>query len=217
MVRIRTGCCVAFALIFLNGCSTNFVPRTKLIERQFSGKDSRAERRISIRGFRNKGGECLREAVKSYLEGTKGFRIIDDELKANGTAAAGSDNKIDFILTGEMQKFGAGSNIDERNAAIAYFTAFIITSPIAIGIANTDWEGYAIASANISVLDAGSSKEIWAKQHSIMVEEKDDAMIAQDRAHLIFLDIACRNLSTEMMNEFMQAYTKLQTTHKVGP
>ena len=198
---------IILILISLYGCSTNFQPMTELTDRKYPSGFTNVKT-VLIKGFKNQGGECFKQTVKEYLEESKGFQIINNPL-VNEEIDSSVQESVDYIITGEIDKFVAGSNAGDRNIAIAYFTAFIITSPIALCFANTNWEGYAIASANLKIVDARTSKSIWEKRHTIMSEEKDKSVIPQEQIHGVMLKIACNNIATEMMNDFMHDYVSV--------
>ncbi len=197
--------CIILILISLYGCSTNFQPMTKLTDRKYPSRFTNVKK-VLIKGFKNRGGECFKRTVKEYLEQSKGFRVVINDSENEDKSLSVKGN-VDYIITGEINKYVAGSNAGDRNIAIAYFTAFIVTSPIALGFANTNWEGYAIESANMKIVDANTSKIIWEKKHTIMIEEKDKSVIPQEQIHRIMLKIACNNIATEMMNDFMHDYS----------
>jgi hypothetical protein len=61
----------------------------------------------------------------------------------------------------------------------------------------------------MKVVDTNTSKSIWEKQHTIMIKEKDKSVIPQEQIHGVMLKIACNNITTEMMNDFMHDYVSV--------
>jgi hypothetical protein len=205
--RYKARLCLFLIVILLCGCSTDFQPKTKLTDRKYPSGFTNVKK-VSIEGFKNQGGECFKQTVREYLAQSNWFQVTYNS-SADEDIGSSVQESVDYIITGEINKFVAGSNAGDRNIAIGYFTAFIITAPIAVGLANTNWEGYAIASASMKIVDASTSKSIWEKQHTIMIKEKDKSVIPQEEIHAVMLKIVCNNIATEMMNGFMHDYVSV--------
>jgi hypothetical protein len=114
-LRIRFG--VLLALLAGAGCSSSVTltqePMAKL---PFTGTQARVTAKLGdVRG-----AGCLRDEIMRYLSMSDGV-----ELAASAEAA-------NLTLSGKVTRIEVHSNRGDEEAAIAYFTAFVITAPIAV-------------------------------------------------------------------------------------
>jgi len=166
-------------------------------------------KKVLIKGLENNGGECIKKQIKDYIEELKHFIVISpsDFLNKKQLGKFIEENKIDLVLSVNIEQYSAGSNVKDRNLTVGYFTAFIITAPIAaVYAAATEWEGYAVASAEMVVFDTSIDKIIWSKKDSVGIHEKGKSFVSDAEIQKTLLPMACKNLVTKMLNGFLKIY-----------
>jgi hypothetical protein len=203
-------------LLMLCGCATEvfeseFKVSTPLTSINYP-EGLKGVQNVLIIGFIEEGGQCVRNEIKSYLENSKNFKIFDSKGLSNDRNLEEfiGKNNINLIISGEINKLRADSNVQDRNTAIDYFSAFIITAPIAGAVAaNSEWEAYAIASAKMSVLDTSTDEKVWEKVTSVGINEEGDNIVKEDTVKEVLLPLVCKNLARKMMNDFLNSYISL--------
>lgn len=197
----------------LSGCASTVSISTPLLTREYpEGLDG--ERKVLLVGFQSQTGKCFREEIEVYLRESKGFAVLTspEPLEDRQLEKFIEGHKVNFVLSGDVDRHEAGSNAKDRNFTVGYFTAFIITAPIAYGYAAaTDWKGYALASAKMSVVDTRTDDTIWSLKDSISINEQGNELVADDKIKEALLPIACKNLVTKMLNNFMRSYATTRT------
>ena len=208
---------IVLILVMLCGCATavfesEFKVSTPLTAINYPESLKGVQNVLTI-GFIEEGGQCVRNEIKSYLENSKNFKVFDSKRLSNDKEFEGFIEKknINLIISGKINKFRADSNVQDRNTTIDYFSAFIITAPIAGAIAATsEWEAYAIASAKMSVLDTSTDEKVWEKVTSVGINEEGDNIVKEDTVKEVLLPLVCKNLARKMMNDFLSSYISLK-------
>jgi len=199
------------AIVFLgllSGCASAVPISTPLLSREYP-EGLVGEKKVLLTGFQTQAGKCFREEIEVYLRESKGFAVLTspEPLDDRQLEKVIEGQKVNFVLSGDVDRYEAGSNAKDRNLTVGYFTAFIITAPIAFFYAaSTDWKGYALASAKMSVVDTKTDETIWSLKDSTSINEQGNELVSDDKIKKALLPIACKNLVTKMLNNFMRSY-----------
>jgi hypothetical protein len=93
----------------LFSCTTNFKQTTKLTDAKYPEK-MMDKKNVLITGFENQGGDCFRQKIIEYLSNSGIFHISNSSLIDNNNSSLKNEN-ADYIISGEVEKFIAGSNV----------------------------------------------------------------------------------------------------------
>lgn len=181
---------VYLSMVFiLVGCSSLTVS-TPIVPRTYP-EGLVGEEKILISGFKKEGGKCFEEEAEKYLKGSNKFTVfrspdpLDDKPHDEFIKRRG----INLILSGEIEKYTAD-----------------------IRVAEGFWEGYliayAIASANMKVINTRTNEIIWSKKDSVFVEGEAKGRASKEKAKDILLPVACKNLTSKMLNDFLRVYER---------
>lgn len=199
-------CLVCFSLLV--GCGTVNVPKSATPRKVFN--EIHSKERIIIIGFQENDGECLREEIKEYLKHSNGFTVVDYPKNLDDRAHEEFlvNNGIGLVLSGNLEGYTANSNGDDRKASIIYFTAFIITAPIALGIyLSTNWEAYGLTSGSMQVTDT-STDLVFSDQKKInaRVQTTGKSLASEEEIKEALFPSACKALATNLINNFVDDY-----------
>jgi hypothetical protein len=178
-------------------------PITRVYPRDLSGRT-----RVLIAGFRSVESNCFQEEIEAYLAESKTFVPMRPPEGSNDRQRETfiEEHKVKLVLSGEVDKYKAGGDTT-RNSMIGLLTGLILTAPIALVYASaTEWNGYAIASAKMTVVDTQTDETIWSLKDSVALNEYGKTLVSEDSITEVLLPVACKNLVTKMLNDFAQKY-----------
>ncbi|MDH3445357.1 MAG: hypothetical protein OEN50_15635, partial [Deltaproteobacteria bacterium] len=131
---------------------------------------------------------CFGEEVKRYLSSPGGLALAPE---------AGPSN---LILSGGTTRIEVHSNLGDKQVAIAYFTAFVITAPIAAGMYGAkDWQADAVADGELVASDT-TGNVIWKKSLTVSVTENQRTMPSQEAVKTAMSDAVCQKLAATLLN-----------------
>lgn len=203
MVKLTTlSICLCVCIM---GCASELKVSSPDIQR-VSLPNTFGTKTMLIRGFGQEGGDCIKSEIKTYFEGSGGFSILELPAGINDVELDQyvRRNNIDYIMSGEVNQYKADFNGGDRNITVEYFTAFIITAPIAgIYAATTEWEGYAVVSVKMSVIDARTEETVWSSDDNEGITERGKSFVSKDTIRKALLPVACKNIVTKMLTNFL--------------
>jgi len=199
--------------VFGSGCSV--VPKTKVaLPSQFIPAQSPTEK-VVLLGFDQAHGDAVRTDIEAYFAKSKSFEVVFSGRSVNDKTRQDLLKQYhpDLVLIGDSFEAGCSSDATDRAISIRYFTFFVITSPIALGIGlGSSWEAKAYASAHIRVLSTRTDEQIWNRERDLVVTERGKSVVSHSTIEKAVLPLVRRNLVTEMLDEFVAAYTKRKTS-----
>jgi hypothetical protein len=134
------------------------------------------------------GAPCLREEVARYLSSPGGLQLAAD-------GAPG-----DVTLTGAATRLEVHSNRGDKEAALAYFTAFVITAPIAAVMHGAkDWHADAAADGELVASDA-TGAIIWKRSVTVSVSESQRTMPTDEALRDAMTAAVCQKLAATLLN-----------------
>lgn len=203
----RTSTCIALLLLvgLLSSCAVTVStpPITRVYPRDLSGRT-----RVLIAGFRSVESNCFQEEIEAYLAESKTFVPVrpPEGLNDRQLERFIEEQNVKLVLSGDVDKYQAGGDTT-RNSTIGLLTAAVLTAPIALIYATaTEWNGYAVASAKLTVVDTHTDETIWSLKDSVALNEYGKTLASEDSIKEALLPIACKNLVTKMLNDFAKNY-----------
>ena len=184
--RARMGA-LAVGATLLCGCASSItlseLPVTKLTT---SGGV-----RVALGRF--EGDQCFQKTVAGYLAQPGGLQLT------------GEGQIADVTLSGHLRRIGVHSNLGDKAAALSYFTAFIITAPIAaVMYGAKDWHADAAAEGQLTASNRAGATA-WTKEMTVSVSETQRTMPSDDAMKTAMSAAACQKLGTTLLNAFTEA------------
>ena len=134
------------------------------------------------------GAACFREEVVRYLEAPGGI-----ELAADGA-------RSDLALAGNLTRLEVHSNRGDKEVALLYFTAFLITAPIAAVMYGVkDWNADAAADGELVATD-GTGAVVWRKAITVSVSEHQRTMPSAEALKSAMTHAVCQKLAATLLN-----------------
>ena len=134
------------------------------------------------------GQPCFADALRSYLALPGGLQL-----------AAGPDAPH-ATLTGRVDRIETHSNRGDKEVSLLYFSAFIITAPIAAAMYGAkDWHADAAAEGSLSAADP-SGRVVWEKKLTVAVSETQRTMPSADALNAAMTAAACQKLAATLLN-----------------
>jgi len=139
------------------------------------------------------GGEpCFAGSLKDYLALPGGLQLADEREAAYAS------------LTGRVDRIEVHSNRGDKEVSLLYFSAFVITAPIAAAMYGAkDWHADAAAEGSLSAADAGG-RVIWEKTLTVSVSETQRTMPTADALNTAMRAAACQKLAATLLNAFAE-------------
>ena len=138
------------------------------------------------------GEPCFAEALKGYLAQPGGLQLADKREAAYAS------------LTGRVDRIEVHSNRGDKEVSLLYFSAFIITAPIAAAMYGAkDWHADAAAEGSLSAADP-SGRVIWQKTLTVSVSETQRSMPSADALNAAMTAAACQKLAATLLNAFAE-------------
>ena len=177
------GCLLA--LVSSGGCSSTVVLTVPPTAKQAPVELSRLPR---VRLGELTGAPCFREEVTRYLSSPGGLQL--------GTEGGPSD----LTLTGAATRIEVHSNRGDKEVAMLYFTAFVITAPIAAAMYGAkDWHADAAADGELVASDA-TNTAVWRKSVTVSISESQRTMPSHDALKTAMTNAVCQKLAATLLN-----------------
>lgn len=134
------------------------------------------------------GSPCLRDEVVRYLEAPGGL-----VLAADGSVP-------DLVVSGDVTRLEVHSNRGDKEVSLLYFTAFVITAPIAaIMYGVKEWRADAAADGELVAADPAGSV-VWRKAITVSVAETQTTMPSAEALRTAMTQAVCQRLAVTLMN-----------------
>lgn len=167
------------------GCSSSVVLTVPPVAKQAPAELSRPPR---ARLGELTGAPCFREQVKYYLSSPGGLQLANE------------GGPFDLTLTGSATRIEVHSNRGDKEVALLYFTAFIITAPIAAAMYGAkDWHADAAADGEVVAADAAGTV-IWRKSVTVSIAESQRTMPSDEALRAAMTSAVCQKLATTLLN-----------------
>jgi hypothetical protein len=138
------------------------------------------------------GSPCFGEEVRRYLDSPGGLEL------------ARGRNPPDLTLTGSLTRLEVHSNRGDKQAALLYFTAFIITAPVAaVMYAVKDWRADAAAEGEL-IAAAPAGPVVWRKRLTVSLSERQRTMPTADALDSAMTGAVCQRLATSLLNSLSE-------------
>ena len=148
---------------------------------------------ISAQLGRLQGRVCLHDELIRYL------------LMPGGIQLVGPGEGADFTLEGAVSRIEVHSNRGDKEASIAYFTAFVITAPIAAAMYGMkDWHADAAADGELSALDR-DGKAIWTKKLTVSISEPQRTLATREALNTAMEAAVCQKLAVSLLDALTDA------------
>lgn len=196
---------VGIIALYLASCTsidvaTPIIAIEDLVHAKLIDKD-----RVLIKRFKNDKDGCFTKAIKDYIENSDQFALIDTPKKLDEREFERfvKNQGINLILTGNVRNHFANYDGSDRKMTIIFFSALILTSPIALGLyLGSEWHVEAISSVKITFYDPITSLPVWEKTSSLAVKEKGKSLASEKKIKEAVLPVSCKNSITTILNSF---------------
>lgn len=134
------------------------------------------------------GPPCLREEAQRFLSLPGGLQL----------STPPGPNEL--TLTGRTTRIEVHSNRGDKAAAVLYFSAFVITAPIAAAMYGAkDWHADAAADGELTALDPAGAK-VWSRSVTVSVAESQRTMPTQEAVEAAMTAAVCQKLAATLLN-----------------
>ena len=125
--------------------------------------------------------------------------------QAGGLQLAVEGQPADLTVSGTLRRIEVHSNRGDKEVAMAYFTAFIVTAPIAaVMYGAKDWHADAAAEGQLTALNRFGTP-VWTKELTVSVSETQRTMPTHDAVKTGMSAAACQKLATTLLNGLAEA------------
>jgi hypothetical protein len=181
----RLASAVALAALLASGCASSVTLTTPPESKQVP---SGLSRELRAEPGHLEGPPCFRQEVLRYLEAPGGIRLD------------GSGAPAELRLSGSLTRIEVHSNRGDKEAVLLYYTAFVITAPLAaIMYGAKDWRADAAADGELVATDT-SGAVIWRKAVTVSVSERQRTMPSADALKTAMTAAVCQKLATTLLN-----------------
>ena len=177
---------LACALVLLSGggCSSTVALTVPPTGKQVAGETSRMRARLGDLT----GPACFREEVTRYLSSPGGLQL------------AVEPGPSDVTVSGAATRIEVHSNRGDKEAAMAYFAAFVITAPIAaVMYGAKDWHADAVADGELIATDA-ANMVLWRRSITVSIAERQRTMPSHDALKAAMTSAVCQKLAATLLN-----------------
>jgi hypothetical protein len=183
---------LVLAAVVTSACSSSVtLTKEPVTKRTFTAQ----ERRMSVELGSLQGHACFRDELVQYLAMPGGIQF----------AKPGEDP--DFTLEGTVSRIEVHSNRGDKELSIAYFTAFVITAPIAAAMYwMKDWHADAAADGELSAL-ARDGKAIWTKRLTVSISETQRTLPTRQALNTAMEAAVCQKLAISLIDALTEAIT----------
>jgi hypothetical protein len=176
---------VTLAVLVASACSSSLVLTVPPVAKHAPPELAGAPR---ARVGQLTGNACFRDEVTRYLSVPGGLQQARDD---DGSA---------LTLTGGSTRIEVHSNRGDKEVAMLYFTAFVVTAPIAAAMYGAkDWHADATADGELAASDARGAV-IWRKSLTVSIAESQRTMPSQDALSTAMSGAVCQKLATTLLN-----------------
>lgn len=134
------------------------------------------------------GVPCFREEVTRYLSAPGGLQLATER------------GPSDLTLSGAATRTEVHSNRGDKEVAMLYFSAFVITAPIAAAMYGAkDWHADAAADGELIASDTANTV-IWKKSVTVSVAESQRTMPSHDALKAAMTSAVCQKLAATLLN-----------------
>jgi hypothetical protein len=134
------------------------------------------------------GDPCFRKEVLDYLRKPGGLRLAE------------TGEESDLTLSGELRRLEVHSNRGDKEVSLIYFTAFIVTAPIAaVMYGAKDWHADAAAEGKLEAVDRAGAT-LWSKELTVSLSETQRTMPTAEALKTAMSAGACQKLATTLLN-----------------
>jgi hypothetical protein len=185
-------CTLAVALAVGAGCSSTITLTTPPTEKDRAAH-SGALPHARLGDF--SGAPCFREEMHRYLATPGGLQLATDP------------GPFDLTLSGAVTRIEVHSNRGDKEAALAYFTAFVITAPIAAAMYGAkDWHADAAADGELTASDR-TNAVVWKKSITVSIAENQRTMPSDDALKAAMTSAVCQKLAATLLNGLTEHLT----------
>lgn len=186
----------AINLFLLAACASTIEVKAPVMPRIYP-EELKAGLRIRIDQF--EGGDCFSQNVRNYLVESGKFTVVSGL----------TDVDTDLKVSGKLHRIGVYSNVFDKQVLVGWYTAFIITAPLAAAsYFGMGWRADAVATGEIVATDGRTGQTIWTGAETIVVGEEAKSLPSEDALAKAMADVACRNLATKLLNRFLDSLAK---------
>lgn len=183
--RARRTLACALLIVLGSGCSSTVTLTVPPTAKEGLADTARLPR---VRLGEFSGPSCFREEVTRYLSSGGGLQLATEPGPLNVT------------LSGAATRIEVHSNRGDKEAAMLYFTAFVITAPIAAAMYGTkDWHADAAADGELIASDAANTV-IWRKSTTVSIAESQRTMPSAEALKAAMTSAACQKLAATLLN-----------------
>jgi hypothetical protein len=134
------------------------------------------------------GSSCLRDEVVRYLEAPGGLVLAPDRTTA------------DVMLSGNATRVEVHSNRGDKEVSVLYFTAFVITAPIAAVMYGTkEWRADAAADGELVASDP-TGAVLWRRAVTVSLSETQTTMPSAEALKTAMTAAVCQKLAATLLN-----------------
>jgi hypothetical protein len=134
------------------------------------------------------GAPCFREEVQRYLSSPGGLQL------------ASQPGPDELTLAGRTTRIEVHSNRGDKEAAMLYFSAFVITAPIAAAMYGAkDWHADAAADGDLTASDP-TGVTIWSRGVTVSVAESQRSMPSREALEVAMTAAVCQKLAATLLN-----------------
>lgn len=178
---------LALSATLFSGCASSIT----LSEPPVAKLTTSGEALVALGPFEGDG--CFQKTVAGYLAQPAGLRLAPEGQMA------------DVTLSGQLRRIEVHSNLGDKAVALSYFTAFIVTAPIAaVMYGAKDWHADAVAEGQLTAsTHAGTTA--WTKELIVSVSETQRTMPSDDAVKTAMGAAVCEKLATKLLNALAEA------------
>lgn len=141
------------------------------------------------------GATCFRDELGRALAAPGGIQL------ASGGSGA------DLSLSGRVSRIEVHSNRGDKEVSLLYFSAFVITAPIAAAMYGAkDWNADAAAEGELVAADR-AGRVVWRAARTVAIGETQRTMPSHDALKTAMEGAVCRKLAVTLLNALTDAVT----------
>ena len=142
--------------------------------------------RVAVNGI--SGDACFRREVDEYLAGSEVLQ------------ASSPDVSPDLVLSGDLRRIEVHSNRGDKEVAILYLSAFVVTAPLALKLYLVqDWRADAAAEGTLVAADP-RGRRVWSLALTVFIIETQRTLPSHNALNTAMKAAVCRKLATTLLN-----------------
>lgn len=167
------------------GCSSSLVLTTPPVAKVVPDT---LKRKITVRVGNIEGPECFRTELMAYLASPGGLERVS------------ASEREELTLDGGVRRIEVHSNRGDKEAAMLYFTVFVVTAPIAAAMYGAkDWYADAAAEGQLTATDP-AGRVLWSKELTVSVAERQRSMPTDEALKAAMSSAACQKIAATLLN-----------------